>query len=70
MQEEGPQPFGHGEHELAVGDGVQEFVLEPFTPNREPLGMARRAQVARLATECDEEFGATRVATDACKPTF
>jgi len=70
MQEERPQAFRHGEDELAMGDGVQEFVLEPLTPDGQALGVAGRAEVARLATEGDEEFGAALIAANARKPTF
>ena len=40
LEEEGPQALGDGEDELAVGEGVEEHVLEPVGPDLEPLGDA------------------------------
>ena len=40
VQEEWPQALGHGEHVLAVGDGVEEFVLEPVGPDLESFRVA------------------------------
>jgi hypothetical protein len=46
VEEEGSQTLGHGEDVLAVRDGVEEMVLEPVGPDREPFGMAGRTQLA------------------------
>jgi hypothetical protein len=62
MKKEWPEPLGHGDDELAMGNRVQKFVLEPFTPERQALGVAGRAEVARLAAEGDEEFSAALIA--------
>ena len=70
MHEEGPQSFWHREDELAMRNGVQELVPEPFTPDRQALGVTRRAEVACFATEGDEEFSTALIAADARKPTF
>ena len=68
IEKEGPQALGDGEHELPVGDGVEELVLEPVGPDLEALGVAARAEEARLAAEGDQELGATLVATHAGEP--
>jgi hypothetical protein len=60
-----PQTRGtHGEDKLAVGDGVEEFVLEPVGPDLEPPGVAGGAESARPATEGDEELGLTAIRAD------
>ena len=67
MEEEGAQALGDGEDELAVGDGVEELVLEPVGPDFEALGVATGAEDAGLAAEGDEEFSVTALATDTCE---
>ena len=67
VEEEGPQAFGDGEDELAVGDGVEEHVLEPVGPDFEPLGVAGGAEDAGLAAEGDEELGVAALAAQACE---
>ena len=65
VEEEGPQSLGDGEDELAVWDGVEEFVLEPVGPDLEALGVTAGAEVARLAAEGNEELGLAALADDA-----
>jgi hypothetical protein len=50
-----------------VRDGVEHFVLEPVGPDLEPFGVAARAEIARLATEREQELGITVLADDACE---
>jgi hypothetical protein len=42
VEEERPQALGDGEDVLAMLDAVEQIVLEPVGPDREPLGVAGR----------------------------
>jgi hypothetical protein len=70
VEEVGTQALGHGEDVLAVGDGIEDLVLEPIGPDLESFGVAGGAEDAGLAAEGDEELGVTLVAAHAGKALF
>jgi hypothetical protein len=50
---------------LAVGNPIEEFLLQPVAPKEEPLRVAGRTEISALAGERDKKFRATALAVDA-----
>ena len=59
------QPLGDGEHHLPVRHRREERGVEPLRPDRQPFGVAVRAEVATRAGERDQILVGTGVAADA-----
>ena len=64
----GAQPLGDGEHHLPVRHGREERRVQPLRPDREPLGVAARAEIAALAGEREQVLVRAGVAADAREP--
>ena len=65
VQTVGAQPLGDGQHHLPVRHRREERRVEPLRPDRQPLGVATRAEVAALAREGEEILVRARITADA-----
>ena len=60
-----PQALGDGEHDLAVRHWREERLLQPQRPERQPLGVTARTEVAALAREGEQVLVGARGAAHA-----
>jgi hypothetical protein len=68
VQTVGAEPLGDGEHHLAVRHGREERGLQPLRPDRQPLGVTARTEVAASTREREQILVRARVAADAREP--
>ena len=54
VEAEGPEPFGEGKDDLAMGYRGEERLVQPEAPPGQTLGVATGAEVARLAGEGEQ----------------
>ena len=64
----GAEPLGDGEHHLPVRHRREEYGVEPLRPDRQPLGVTARTEVAPLTREREQVFVRTVVTANTREP--
>jgi hypothetical protein len=68
VQTVGAEPLGDGEHHLPVRHRREECGVEPLRPDRQPLGVTARAEIAALTREREQVFVRTVVTANTREP--